>query len=215
MMILAVDTATASMSVALRNKDALLGELTLQTGLTHSETLMPSIDALFRQCGCQKNQLTAVGCSSGPGSYTGIRIGVSTSLGIAYASHIPAFGFSTLAILAAPHQHDRSNLVCPTIDARNNRVFAGAYYLGKQVIRSDNYAAADFRLLVEKAAQACDVNQALVLGSGSKIFSQDSLAGSCRLVILPDYEAVPRGAVIAAMTEQVYRLHPDIDPAVS
>ncbi len=215
MMILAVDTATASMSVALRDQGSLLGEITLQAGLTHSETLMPSIDSLFRQCSRRKTQLKAIGCASGPGSYTGIRIGVSTSLGIAYASQIPAFGFSTLEVMAIPHQHDSSNLICPVIDARNNRVFASAYYLGKQVISPDNYLISDFRLLIDQAAQAYHISQALILGSGRLGFFHEGLADGCRIMVLPDYDAVPRGSVIASMTEQAYLKRADMSPAES
>ena len=78
MPILALDTATLVSSVALVKADTLLAELTLQTGKTHSERLLPHIAALLSMAGVDRRELTAVAVSVGPGSYTGLRIGLGT-----------------------------------------------------------------------------------------------------------------------------------------
>ena len=84
MPILAIDTATMVSSVAVADEKKLLGELTVQTRLTHSETLLPHIQQVLKMAGVGKNQLKAVAVSLGPGSFTGLRIGLGAAKAIAY-----------------------------------------------------------------------------------------------------------------------------------
>lgn len=101
MRILAIETSTLVSSVALASEERVLAELTTATRLTHSETLLPHIEQVLRLAGTERSELTAVAVSLGPGSFTGLRIGLATAKGLAYALHIPLVGVSTLAALAA------------------------------------------------------------------------------------------------------------------
>ena len=100
MPILAIETATLVSSVALATADTLLAEITLQTKKTHSELLMPHIDKILAMAEVSKADLKAVAVSVGPGSFTGLRIGLATAKSLAYALKVPLIGVPTLAVLA-------------------------------------------------------------------------------------------------------------------
>ena len=129
MKVLAVDTATASCSVAIADGDELLAEMTLVSGETHSRHLARLIETLVRTTGLSLDRIEGFGVSRGPGSFTGLRIGISTVKGLAVAGNLPVAGVSTLAALAwqiGPTDH----VICPMIDARRNEVYAALYRWG-------------------------------------------------------------------------------------
>ena len=126
MRVLAVDTATSSCSVAIADGDRLLSETTLVSGETHSRHLTSLIEALTQTAGLSLDQMEGFAVSRGPGSFTGLRIGISTVKGLAVAGNRPMVGVSTLAALAwqvGPTDH----MICPMIDARRNEVYAACY----------------------------------------------------------------------------------------
>ncbi|MEW5784933.1 MAG: tRNA (adenosine(37)-N6)-threonylcarbamoyltransferase complex dimerization subunit type 1 TsaB [Bacillota bacterium] len=121
-----MDTATLACSTALLQDECLLAEFTLNIRKTHSERLMPLVDAMLAEAGLEREQLNAVAVAAGPGSFTGIRIGVATARALAQGLAIPAVGVSTLEALAegiaAP-----GVLICPLLDARRNQVYTALY----------------------------------------------------------------------------------------
>ncbi|KEO72003.1 tRNA (adenosine(37)-N6)-threonylcarbamoyltransferase complex dimerization subunit type 1 TsaB [Anditalea andensis] len=124
-LILSIETAIAVCSVALHREGNLLGRLELHQDNVHSQKLMPIIDALLTQGGFKTNDLQAIAVSSGPGSYTGLRIGVSTAKGMAFANDIPLIAVDTLDALAyGIHQIvDPKDFIVPMIDARRMEVY--------------------------------------------------------------------------------------------
>ena len=100
MNILAVDTAGKSAAVAILRDDTLLYETQCNNGMTHSETLLPMIDTALRACGLTMEDIDLLGVTSGPGSFTGLRIGLSVVKGLALPRQIPCAGVSTMAALA-------------------------------------------------------------------------------------------------------------------
>mgnify|MGYP001061298842 CR=1 FL=1 len=100
MSILAIDTATQVSSVAVASVDKLAAELTMQAKLTHSETLMPHIKEVLRMANVRKENLEGIAVSIGPGSFTGLRIGLAAAKAMAYALNLPIVGVSTLKALA-------------------------------------------------------------------------------------------------------------------
>ena len=99
-MILGIDTSTIVSSVALIDNNKVLAELNVQHKLTHSEMLMPNIDTLLKLGSVNKCDLTAIAVSIGPGSFTGLRIGLATAKALAYALKIPIVGVSSLEALS-------------------------------------------------------------------------------------------------------------------
>ena len=130
-MLLAIDTTTNVLSVALGDRDKLWGEIVLNTKKTHSQRLMPAIDALFRSTGADKRQVEGVVVAIGPGSFTGIRIGMATAQGLAQGLGIPVTGVMTLDALAEGCGFF-PGLICPLLDARREQVYTGFYRGGAE-----------------------------------------------------------------------------------
>ena len=100
MLILAFETSAKAASVALHDGKKLLGESYQNTGLTHSQTLMVMAEDLLKQCGKKACDVTAVAVAEGPGSFTGVRIGVAAAKGFAWGAELPCYGVSTLEAMA-------------------------------------------------------------------------------------------------------------------
>lgn len=126
MKILAIDTSNKAMSVAVTDNGEVLGETTLNHARSHSGQLLPVIEQLMSQSGVEPTALDRVVVAAGPGSYTGLRIGVTTAKTLAYTLNIQLVGVSSLAVLAA-NVRDTHALVLPLMDARRQNVFAGGY----------------------------------------------------------------------------------------
>ena len=122
MLILAFETSAKAASVALHDGEKLLGESYQNTGLTHSQTLMVMAEDLLKQCGKTAADVTAVAVAEGPGSFTGVRIGVAAAKGFAWGAEIPCYGVSTLEAMAAS-LNAWEGTVCPVMDARRSQVY--------------------------------------------------------------------------------------------
>lgn len=126
MSILAIDTASSVSSVAVASEGKLQAEVTVEAGRTHSETLLSHIEGALSFAGVERSALTGVAVSIGPGSFTGLRIGLATVKAIAYGLGIPLVGVSTLAALAlavpVPDVHTLA-----LMDAQKGNAYAGLY----------------------------------------------------------------------------------------
>jgi tRNA threonylcarbamoyladenosine biosynthesis protein TsaB len=124
--LLLVNTATAAGSVALTAGETLVGEVLLNLSSTHSDRLLPSISQLLTDTGTTLTDLDAIGVVTGPGAFTGLRVGVATVKGLALATGKPTIGVSSLQALAM--QVPGTLLpVCALLDARKQEVYAGLY----------------------------------------------------------------------------------------
>lgn len=122
MLILGIDTSTSIGSVALRDESGVCGLLTVSVDLSHSEGLMPAVHALLERTHHAVDDITAVACVKGPGSYTGLRIGTATAQGLAYGNNVPGIAFSSLEVLAWSLPHSRYP-ICPIIPARKGWMY--------------------------------------------------------------------------------------------
>ncbi len=122
MKILAFETSAKAASVALMDEKTLLGQSYQNTGLTHSQTLLTMAQDLMNTCGCTPADITAVAVAAGPGSFTGVRIGVAAAKGFAWGREIPCYGVSTLEAMARSLGL-YNGIVCPVMDARRAQVY--------------------------------------------------------------------------------------------
>ena len=122
MKILALETAAKAVSAAITENGKVLAAGYQDTGLTHSATLMPIVEGLFRNTGLAPVDVDVVAVSAGPGSFTGVRIGVSAAKGIAFAVEKPAAAVSTLAALARNLAFADGLIIC-AMDARRQQVY--------------------------------------------------------------------------------------------
>lgn len=122
MPILGIETATLMGGVALMDETRLIAEYRLGVEVRHSERLIPAIDQILGQSGKTLSDLSAVAVSSGPGSYTGLRVGLATAKGLAMGAGLPLIQIPTLEAMAAPFCHAAQPIV-PILDARRGQVY--------------------------------------------------------------------------------------------
>ncbi|MDK2804031.1 MAG: tRNA threonylcarbamoyladenosine biosynthesis protein TsaB [Peptostreptococcaceae bacterium] len=126
MKILGIDTSSSSLSVAVMDDDLLKGEFTLNHKLTHSEQMMPLLDSLLSHLELKMADIDLIGVSVGPGSFTGIRIGVAAANAMAMALDIPVVGISSLEAMAYTAGETAYTIVS-TFDAQRDRFYFNAY----------------------------------------------------------------------------------------
>lgn len=137
MKILSIDTSSKICGVAVIEDAKLLKEISQDNGLTHSETLMPIIKDTLSDLNLTLNDIDLIVCDKGPGSFTGIRIGVATAKAFSDSLNIPTVGISSLEALA--YNVKSNGIICCLIDAKNNNVYAGVFKNidGKYILRRD------------------------------------------------------------------------------
>lgn len=151
MKILSLDSSAQVATVALADDGRLLAEYTLNNGNTHSETLLPMIESMLCRFGVSVDDVDLFACSSGPGSFTGVRIGAATLKGLAFAKNKPCVGVSTLHALAY-NLVGHAGLVCPVMNARRSQVYTALF-------RSDGQALT--RLLPDAAMSIAELDALL------------------------------------------------------
>jgi tRNA threonylcarbamoyladenosine biosynthesis protein TsaB len=126
MYILAIDTSGAALSVALLEDDTIRAEIFLNTGGNHSHNLLPAIKYVYEQSSLNTDAANLFVCAIGPGSFTGLRIGVGTIKGLAMATGKPVVGVSSLEVLAANIAPVSMN-ICPMLDAQRGQIYTALY----------------------------------------------------------------------------------------
>lgn len=127
--ILCIETSTTVCSVAIGNEHGLLAHKEINEGYTHAENLHVYIDEVLNFANLNRKDIAAISVGKGPGSYTGLRIGVSAAKGIAYALNIPLISMNTLLNLCigAKKHINSDSLLCPMLDARRMEVYTALY----------------------------------------------------------------------------------------
>lgn len=126
MKILAVDTGTKAGDIAILEDDNLIIEYTPPGEKTHAEKLLPSIDTVLKKSGITLKEIDVFAVTTGPGSFTGLRIGIATIKGFAWTFKKPVVGISTLKALAMNIRHNHTP-ICPILDARKEEVYTAIY----------------------------------------------------------------------------------------
>lgn len=211
MLILGIDTTTLSCSTALMQDDQLLAEMTLNIRKTHSERLMPLIDSLLKESMIHVEDIDAIAVAVGPGSFTGLRIGVATARALAQGLKIPAVAVPTLEALAEVVPSP-GVLICPLLDARRGEVYSALF-------RRKTMPPFDLEAVFEQAAQP--LNALLVQLKQEKepvVFIGEGVAGyeeeirqalSAMAVITAAPFRLCRGALVALRGRQRIKANPD------
>lgn len=126
MKVLAIDTSNFTLGVALINGTQVIGEYTTNLKKNHSVRVMPAIESLLKDCDTSPKELTKIVVAQGPGSYTGVRIGVTIAKTLAWTLNVPLSAVSSLEVLAANGRYF-DGLVSPLFDARRGQVYTGLY----------------------------------------------------------------------------------------
>ncbi len=195
MRILGVDTATWRASVGFAIDGTVVAEHSLLTTGNHAASLLPLIDEVLQRAGCSVDAVDAIAVSSGPGSFTGLRIGLSVAKGIACATGAQLVAVPTLEALARTVVH-RTGAICSILDARKGELYAAAFESnGTQLkrLRADVLVTPD-ALLPTLPTPCCVLGDAVE--RYGEVFKERLGAGA---TILPFETHAPRGGVVASM----------------
>lgn len=175
-MLLSLDSSAVTASVALTDGDRVIKSEFVNSGLTHSETLLPMVKRVMGDN--EFSSLDAVAITAGPGSFTGVRIGVATVKGIAFAGNIPCYGVSTLEAIAYNFV-DENCIVCAVMDARRMQFYNAIFKVENGVVT---------RLTPDRAISIDDLREELkqydsvvIAGDGAALCSQNIALDNCKI----------------------------------
>jgi tRNA threonylcarbamoyladenosine biosynthesis protein TsaB len=193
--ILGIDTATWRASVGLRVGNSVVAERTQTANGSHAVSLLELIDAVLQDAGTTVGDLDAVAVSSGPGTFTGLRISLSVAKGLAYATGARVIGVPTLEALARTVA-DQDSPICALLDARKGETYAACFQPtahGLQRLTDDLLLTPE--ALIEKLPAPC-----VILGDGVTAYG-DFLRSRVKtpLTLLPSDSYGPRGGVVATL----------------
>ncbi len=195
MRVLAIDTALAACSAAVFDTDhgGILASESLPMVRGHAEALMPLVKRVMDQAGMGFAAIDRIAVTTGPGSFTGLRVGLAAARGIALAADKPAVGLSTLSVYAAPHMaSDDSSPVVAAIDARHSHVYLQVFSPGGRTFSTPRLAS-----LNEAIAAAAEV-PACIVGSAALAVA-DALSDSAARPVAIDARPAPDIAWVARM----------------
>lgn len=170
MKILAIDSSGIVASAAVADSNAVIAEFTVNNRQTHSQTLLPMVDKVVQMSEIPLGDIDAIAVASGPGSFTGLRIGSATAKGLGLALDkpvVPVPSLDALAYRAACY----SGVICPLMDARRNQVYTAAYYIedGK-LVNITGYKAAGIKDVLQELKQTG--REVLFLGDGADVYKE-------------------------------------------
>lgn len=194
MLILALESSAVAASAAVMEDQRLLGEFFVNTKQTHSQTLLPMVENLLLSLGKKFSEFDLMAVSSGPGSFTGIRIGVSCVKGMAFADNITCCGVSTLEAIAYGALALENKIICPVMDARCNQVYNGLFRSenGRMRRLCEDRAISIEHLCAELKEKSESV---VVIGDGATLcHSKMELANT---ILMPEAQRYQRASSVA------------------
>ncbi len=201
MRILAFETSAKAASVALTQDGKLLAESYQNTGMTHSQTLMVMAEDLLKQCALTVSDVDAVAVAEGPGSFTGVRIGVAAAKGFAWGRQLPCYGVSTLEAMAVSLGAYRG-YVCPVMDARRSQVYNALFYVNQGVMTR---IAPDRAIALEELKNELQnlSEPVFLVGDGSNLCYNTLSKDVPRLILPPEHRLHQRAVGVALLAQQL------------
>jgi len=194
--VLGIDTSTSCGAVGLIDDGQVLSDTLLNIPVTHSERLLAAVESALREARCSVEDVDGWAISLGPGSFTGLRIGVSTVKGLAFATGKPVAGVSTLDVLAS-QVSPTPYLICPILDARKKEIYSAFYRYGENGLlrRQSEDQAHRSEDLVKKITE-----QTILIGDGVRNYRDFLLRSLPSLAIFPAVPLhVPHGSMVAKL----------------
>lgn len=200
MLILALDSSASPASAALLEDGKILSEFYINTKQTHSQTLMPMVEAVLRLSAKTLDDVDCLAVSAGPGSFTGVRIGVSCVKGLAMARNIPCAGVSTLRAMAE-NARGMDGIVCAVMDARCGQVYNALFRAENGEIER---LCADRALPISELYAECEAygDKLLLVGDGAALCHKTFSAFGARL-LQPQQQFQRASGVALAAQEQL------------
>ncbi len=193
MLILGIDTATSMASVALMRDGHLLAERALSCSRAHTETLLPMVTSVLDDTDYTPGDLSAIAVDHGPGSFTGIRIGVCSANAMGMALGVPVMGISSLEAMQEPFSV-LDIPVCAMINARNENSYAAVY-------RKAVCMKAPEAVHIDACLQALPPNT-LIIGDGAQAYRERILAVRPEVILAPAHFHMPRASAVCKLAWQ-------------
>lgn len=208
MFMLAADTTTSILTVAVCNDARILAETTVDCGRAHSERLLTTVEWMLAETGLALTDMDALAVSTGPGSFTGLRVGLSAWKGLALANHLPLVSVPTLDAMTHLSAF-QTGIVCPLLDARMSEIFGAIYSFekGRRQKRTP-----DCVCKVEDLMQQIE-QPPIVFGNGAALYAERIKAVHPEAVFLEPLCSVPRASAVAAEAMSLLEQGVDTDPA--
>ena len=206
MKILAIESSAKAASVCITDDGRLIAEAYQNNGLTHSTTIMPMAAHMLDTCGMDLEQIDKIAVAAGPGSFTGLRIGVAAAKGLSWACDIPVCGVSTLAAMA--HQASFwDGLICPVMDARAGQVYHAIFRSTEgRIERICEDRAVSLDTLVERLKHEKSI---FLLGDGAHLCYNELAERADRVRLAPFGLRYPRAWGVAAAAQDVLAAGPE------
>lgn len=199
MLILAIDSSSATATTALMEDGKLLAEYIQNSGKAHSQRLMLMIDDMLKSCGKTPADIDLYACASGPGSFTGLRIGASAVKAMAQVFDKPIAAVPTLDALAY-NLYSFDGLICPMLDAQRGAVYSALYkWENNSLVKLHDYRVIDAKELIDKLATLDQ--KTVILGDGVEIAAKHLTAAHSRISIAPPGCRQPRASAGAAIAQ--------------
>jgi tRNA threonylcarbamoyladenosine biosynthesis protein TsaB len=208
MYILGIESSTKTGSVAVVSDDGVIGQYSLNIEVTHSERLMATIDRVLKDTGLRIADIDGFAIAIGPGSFTGLRIGLATVKGLALATNKPLAAVPTLKALAWNLPYS-AYPICPLLDARKNEVYAAMYrFEGTVLVHVMAEAVISLSRLADRISE-----KTLFTGEASRLFQEDikEIIGD-RALFAPPSATLPSAATVAEIGLTMIKSGKQADP---
>ncbi|MHB0999861.1 MAG: tRNA (adenosine(37)-N6)-threonylcarbamoyltransferase complex dimerization subunit type 1 TsaB [Armatimonadota bacterium] len=211
---LALDTTTTISSIAIADEKGMMAEYNFAHHMDLSRRLMPDIVTMLKDNGMEMNDVEAIGVSLGPGSFTGLRIGVVTAKSLAQVLDVPIVGIPSLDLLAYQFEHMRGSMICPIVKVRKSEVYYSFFRAhGDSLERVSGYEAETVEMLISQAKE---------FGAEKIIFCGDALADNAptlidglgeQAVLTPQWLSYPKASLLAIKALKMISAGDIPDPA--
>lgn len=199
MYILSADTSTDINTVSITKDNNIVGEIIVNAGKRHSERLIPLVQTILDECQLTINDINLLAISIGPGSFTGLRVGLSTWKGLALATGIPLVGVPTLYAMTrlAPF---RSAVLCPILDARMKEIYGGVFLIenSKRIILMDNFLGSveTFAEKLREILKNINTTNLYIYGNGVTIYQSEIRERLPEANLAPEWWSHPRASTV-------------------
>ena len=213
MRILALDTTTDTCSIALAEDERLVGEYNFAHSMDLSRRLMPNIVSLLKDSGLEAKDVQGIGVSLGPGSFTGLRIGITTAKTLAQVLKVPVAGVVTLDLLAHQFDYLPETLICPLIKVRKGEVYYAFYQANRGSLeRISEYESGPIQDIAHSSL-VTDHSSLIVCGdaaSGGLPALQEVLGD--KVILAPDWLSYPKASILARLAHDMIIREETADP---
>ncbi|MCL2406493.1 MAG: tRNA (adenosine(37)-N6)-threonylcarbamoyltransferase complex dimerization subunit type 1 TsaB [Defluviitaleaceae bacterium] len=220
MYVLSIDSSGLTASAAIiffdANGEKVIAETTLNAGYTHSTTLMPLIDGILRISGTSLSNIDYIACASGPGSFTGLRIGAATAMGLASSINIKMVNVSALDALAYNvinhSNNEATQIVVPIMDARRGEVYSAIYKNTLKLTRVTDYLADKIENIINIATSIRQKLDENIIFTGDGVTVHRELLEAHGLGIATQVSLLQRAASVGILAVEKIRNDETISP---